>query len=71
MNRPRVQLMAAQQAANEQLQAKAQWSQAVQRAYTNTLKNLAKSTQQRNFTPTYLPSSPCLMALRKISLNED
>ena len=49
MNRPVMQLLTAQQAANAKLQLQTQQNQAVQRAHTNALKTLAEPTEQRNF----------------------
>ena len=49
MNRSVMQLLITQQAANAQLQLQTWQNQAVQIAYTKTLRTLAVSTQQRNF----------------------
>ena len=49
MTQSALQLLAAQQTANTQLQIQAQQSHAAQLVHTNTLKALAMSIQQRNF----------------------
>ena len=49
MNQSVLQLFMAKQTANTQLQIQAQQNQVAQLAHTNSLRALAKSTQQRNF----------------------
>ena len=49
MNSSVMQMLDVQQAANVQLQLQTQQNQAVKIAYTDALKSLAESTQQRNF----------------------
>ena len=53
MNRSVMQLLTAQQAANVQLQLQTMQSQVVQITHTNTFRNMAESTQERNFDHIY------------------